>query len=145
MSHIEICNNLWLGNQYSTKIFDGEYILSIGCNSLKSCANNIKLSIKDNEDADLTTILPDALLFINKALNKNKKILVHCKGGINRSPAIIIAYLVIEKLFTVEEAYVYVKNKKPSIRRKEHFMQDIIKYKNSLEKNILNLLLKPMS
>jgi len=46
--------------------------------------------------------------------------------------------LVIEKLFTVEEAYVYVKNKKPSIRRKEHFMQDIIKYKNSLEKNILN-------
>ena len=30
MSHIEIIKNLWLGNQYSSSIFEGDSILSIG-------------------------------------------------------------------------------------------------------------------
>ncbi len=47
MSHIEIVPNLWLGNQYSTTLFNGNTVLSIGCNS-KKFINQMKLSIIDS-------------------------------------------------------------------------------------------------
>ena len=128
MSHKEIIENLFLANQYSTSIFDGEYVLSIGCNSLKYFEHNLKLSLKDNEESDITIILDEAINFINEAINKNKKILVHCKGGINRSPAIVVAYLVKYKLYSLLDAVDLVKNKKKSARFQPHYLNKIIKY-----------------
>ncbi len=90
MSHIEIIPNLWLGNKFSTSIFEGKSVLSIGCNSLKIFPNYLKLSLKDSRESNITLILHKALQFINNELNNNRTLLVHCQGGINRSPAVII-------------------------------------------------------
>ncbi len=69
MSHIEIVPNLWLGNQYSTTLFNDNTVLSIGCNSKKQFINQMKLSI-------ITKILPQAMDFIDKNIKSNNQILV---------------------------------------------------------------------
>ena len=115
MSHIEIIKNLWLGNQYSSSIFEGDSILSIGCNPKKTYTNQLKLSIIDSKDSDISTILQDAIEFINKELLLNHKILVHCSGGINRSPIIVIVYLVKYCLYNLQDAITLVKQELKSI------------------------------
>jgi hypothetical protein len=76
MSHIEIVPNLWLGNQYSTTLFNGNTVLSIGCKSKKQFINQMKLSIIDSKDSDITKILPQAMDFIDKNIKSNNQILV---------------------------------------------------------------------
>ena len=125
MSHIEIIKNLWLGNQYSSSIFEGDSILSIGCNPKKTYTNQLKLSIIDSKDSDISTILQDAIEFINKELLLNHKILVHCSGGINRSPIIVIVYLVKYCLYNLQDAITLVKQKKTSIRIQPHYLRQI--------------------
>jgi|SaaInlStandDraft_4_1057021.scaffolds.fasta_scaffold19712_1 protein-tyrosine phosphatase len=128
MSHIEIIPGLWLGNQFSTTIFTGNSVLSIGCNPKKSFDNHLKLSLKDSRDSDLKSILRDALKFIDNSLKSNNKILVHCKAGMNRSPAVVIAYLVIYKSYNIDDASQFVKIKKPSIQLHKHYLNDIEEY-----------------
>ncbi len=132
MSHLEIIPNLWLGNKYSTSIFEGDSVLSIGCKPCKTFQNHLKLSIKDSRESNISLILPKALQFINEELNSNHKLLVHCQGGINRSPAIIIAYLVMYKSYSVDDASVLVKTKKPSIRLQQHYLDSISEYSDDV-------------
>jgi protein-tyrosine phosphatase len=132
MSHIEIIPNLWLGNKYSTSIFEGDSVLSIGCKPCKTFQNHLKLSIKDSRESNISLILPNALQFINEELNNNHKLLVHCQGGINRSPAIIIAYLVMYKSYSIDTASVLVKTKKQSIRLQQHYLDSISEYSKAI-------------
>jgi len=131
MSHIEIIKNLWLGNKYSSSIFNGESILSIGCNPKKNFSNQLKLSIIDSEESDITSILNQAFQFIHNELKLNHRLLVHCSGGINRSPIIIICYLVKYCSFTLNNAIEYVKEKKPSIRIQPHYLKQIEDFFNN--------------
>jgi protein-tyrosine phosphatase len=135
MSHIEIIPNLWLGNKYSTSIFEGDSVLSIGCKPCKTFQNHLKLSIKDSRESNISLILPNALQFINEELNNNHKLLVHCQGGINRSPAIIIAYLVMYKSYSIDTASVLVKTKKQSIRLQQHYLDSISEYSKAIIDN----------
>jgi len=135
MSHVEIIPNLWLGNKYSTSIFEGDSVLSIGGKPYKTFQNHLKVSIKDSKESNISFILPKALHFINEELNSNHKLLVHCQGGINRSPAIIIAYIVIYKSYSVDDASVLVKTKKPSIRLQQHYLDSISEYSKAIIDN----------
>lgn len=51
------------------------------------------LPVKDNLEADLMLILPEALAFIEKAVEANENLLIHDYSGRSRSPAIMIAHL----------------------------------------------------
>jgi protein-tyrosine phosphatase len=137
MSHAEIIPNLWLGNKFSTSIFEGESVLSIGCNSLKTFPNYLKLSLKDSIESNIALILHKALQFINNELNDNHTLLVHCQGGINRSPAIIIAYLVIYKSYTIIDASILVKTKKPSIRLQQHYLNCITEFSKTYKEHVV--------
>ena len=127
MSHSKIINNLYLGNQYSTSIIKNlDTIISIGC---KSKANNIKnvykISVRDKKSTDLTPYLDPVTQYIDEELTKNHKILIHCKGGINRSPSFVIAYLCKYHNMTMEEAKKFVLKRRPSIRFQEHYITQI--------------------
>ena len=73
----------------------------------------------------ISHILPNAIAFIHKELTNNHKILVHCKGGINRSPIVVITYLVLYGSFTLKDAIIFVKEKKPSIRIQTHYIEQV--------------------
>ena len=43
----------------------------------------------------------------------NAPVLVHCHGGMDRAPFAVACYFVVEHGFTPEDAYSFVKNKRP--------------------------------
>lgn len=80
------------------------------------------------EDDDAENIIPNcytAHAIISQALQKKKTVMVHCKAGMSRSAALVIAYLMIENKWQYEEAYLYVKNKRSIIAPNEGFAQQL--------------------
>ncbi len=70
---------------------------------------------------------------IQTALNEGKHVLVHCAGGISRSPTIIMAYLMIERKMTFAEALQHVKRCRDFVRPNEGFESQL----QTLEKFVL--------
>ncbi len=90
-------------------IAEVDVIVSIGCNSKSNLPNviNYKVSVRDNVDSDLTPLFNDVTAFVHQQISINKKVLVHCKGGINRSPIFVVAYLA-RYVMPLEEAILHV-------------------------------------
>jgi protein-tyrosine phosphatase len=133
MSYNKILDNLYLGDQYSTQIIKNiNLIISIGCCSkhIDKKIENIKISIRDKITSDMTPFIDNVCDLIKERLDNNQKILVHCKAGINRSPAFIIAYLIKYNNMNLDEAknYLILLRK---VKFKENFM-------NQIENHFLN-------
>ena len=117
------------------------YILNcaIECKN-KNLPENIKelhLNVKDYEDFDIFGLFEKSNEFINNCRNSGGNILVHCKYGISRSAAFIIAYLIKHLKLTLEEALDLVKTKRPKIKPNEGFIDQLWVYEKFLkgEKN----------
>ena len=83
-----------------------------------------KISIKDSGSSDFTPFLDDVTLFIEQQISTNKTVLVHCKGGINRSPVVVVAYL-SRYVMPFEAALELVKAKRNSVRFQDHYIMQI--------------------
>ena len=126
MSYSEIIDNLYLGNQYSTTIVKNiDTIVSIGCKSKANNITNYKISIWDNKSSDLTPFFDDVTKYMDDELNKNHKVLVHCKGGINRSTIFILAYLCRYKNMTIYEGKEWISKIRTCARFQEHYILQI--------------------
>ena len=149
MSYSKIIENLYLGNQYSTTIIKRiDTIVSIGCNSkANNITNNItnkntnkntnkitnyKISVRDKKSTDLTPHLDNVTDYINEELNKKHKVLVHCKAGINRSTAFVLAYLCKYEKMSIEDAKKILSIKRPIVKFQEHYMKQIEMWLNDL-------------
>ena len=49
--------------------------------------------IRDDDDADMLSILPEVVEFIAQAIESGGKIIVHCFAGTSRSASCCIAYV----------------------------------------------------
>ena len=58
---------------------------------------------------------------------KNKKVLVHCKAGINRSTAFVLAYLCRYNNMSIEEAQKYILQRR-KVQFKDHYISQIKKW-----------------
>jgi protein-tyrosine phosphatase len=59
-------------------------------------------------------------------VSKNRKTLVHCKGGINRSTAVVIAYLCAYSNMEIKEARAVVSAVRPQARFQPHYMGQVL-------------------
>jgi len=127
MSYSKILNNLYLGNQYATEVIKNiDMIISIGCNSkhkLKTI-EHIQISLRDKDTSDITPFLDLICDTININLLNNKKILIHCKAGINRSTAFVIAYLIKYNDMSLDQAKDHILNIR-NVKFKKNFMEQI--------------------
>lgn len=57
--------------------------------------------------------LEEVSKLINKFINKKMCVLVHCRGGIHRSPTMILAYLIKYLKKTLEEVLIIIQNARP--------------------------------
>ena len=132
MSYSKIIDNLYLGNQYSTSVIKNvNTIISIGCNSKAINVNNLKISIRDKKSSDLTPFLEEVTEYIENELKQNHKVLVHCKGGINRSTAFIVCYLCKYKEMSIDEAQEHISKIRACAKFQEHYMLQIDKWLNT--------------
>ena len=116
--YTKISDGLYLGNQFSTSIItDIDVIISIGCKSKLFIPSvvNYKVSVQDSVDSDLTPLFGDVTEFIHIHLSNNKKVLVHCQGGVNISPIFAIAYLA-RYIMTLDEAALHVSTLRSAVR-----------------------------
>jgi protein-tyrosine phosphatase len=84
-----------------------------------------RLIIEDDEAENIIPNCYTAHAIISQALQKKKNVMVHCKAGMSRSAALVIAYLMIEHKWRYEEAYSYVKKKRPIVAPNEGFVRQL--------------------
>ena len=84
-----------------------------------------RLVIDDDEDEKISLHFFTVQEIISKALSENKNVIVHCAAGMSRSPSLVIAYLMIENRWCYEEAYNYVKSRRPIIEPNIGFVKQL--------------------
>lgn len=99
-----------------------------------------RLVIDDDKDEKISQYFFKVHKIINDAVSKGKNVIVHCAAGMSRSASLVIAYLMIENRWHYEEAYSYVKKRRPIIDPNVGFVKQLkgIEYKLNRFKGLLS-------
>ena len=93
----------------------------------------LHLKIRDIPTFDIIPFFQQANEFINQARADGSVILIHCKLGISRSAAIIIAYLIKYYGFNVNSALKFIKQQRDRINPNKGFIEQLFKYENIVQ------------
>lgn len=102
-------------------------VLNLFPNSIKYC----KIPINDDDETLIVEYLAKAIKFIDEEINKGV-VLVNCYLGKSRSATFVIGYLMSKNKWNFENAFKYLKDKRPIIspmpnfRKQLHDNQDYI-------------------
>lgn len=99
------------------------------------------IPLEDDDDQDLSPYLDSCFDFIHRAAqecaSKDKEegkgvVLVHSYFGMSRSSAVVIAYLMKEKKWSLREAYDYLKERHSSANPNDNFAVQLIRYEQEM-------------
>ena len=109
-----------------------KYILNcaIECknNTLPKDIKELHLKIRDNVNFDIIPFFKQSNEFINQVRSVGGKILIHCKLGISRSAAIVIAYLIKYYGFNFNSALKFIKKQRDRINPNAGFIELLKQY-----------------
>jgi protein-tyrosine phosphatase len=144
---IKILDNIYIGT-YKTSMskttLNNNNIKSILCvgndmqNIFANEYNYMKLEIEDRIDENILFNFEGVYSFIEESLTKGG-ILIHCRGGISRSPTIILAYLMKKNKIPFEEAYKYLYELKSDINPNEGFLEQLKLFEKQVNKIVENV------
>ncbi|XP_038713359.1 protein-tyrosine-phosphatase IBR5-like [Tripterygium wilfordii] len=102
-------------------------------NTVPACQNLYKNSftyhcLKD----DQALPFDDAIQFLEQCARDKARVLVHCMSGKNRSPAIVIAYLMKCKGWKLAQSYQWVKERRPSVDITQAIYQQLQDYEQRI-------------
>jgi len=138
---IEILPFLYQGSEWTSKnyrILDTlqiEYVLNVTeeiDNFYEKHFNYLKLEMSDFPENDLVPLFTDACKFIDNAQSHNSKVLVHCLRGVNRSTAVVLAYLIYINHWRLEQAYDFLKREHPYMKPNIVLLTRLIKFEESI-------------
>lgn len=128
MEPIQLVQGLFLGNKSTgsdaelVRKFGIEAICNVGAGKPKlTNVATLKVSLPDRPDADLKSILDEAVDFIHSHIEKGESVLVHCQGAVSRSPSVAIAYMLKYCNMTFEESLHLIQQKRPACRIRPEF------------------------
>ena len=117
-----------------------KYILNcaIECKNknLPKDIQELHLKIRDIKTFDIIPFFQQANEFINQVRSVGGNILIHCKLGISRSAAIIIAYLIKYYGFDFNSAMKFIKKQRDRINPNVGFIEQLKKYENMVKNKI---------
>uniref|UniRef100_UPI00398E8C83 dual specificity protein phosphatase 8-like isoform X3 n=1 Tax=Pristiophorus japonicus TaxID=55135 RepID=UPI00398E8C83 len=93
----------------------------------------MRIPVNDNYCEKLLPWLDESVDFIDKAKVSNCRVLVHCLAGISRSATVAIAYIMKTMGLSSDDAYRFVKDRRPSISPNFNFMGQLLEYEKSLK------------
>lgn len=129
----KIIENVYLGKSNSAKnvkILDDlgiTHILMVGYDLEALYPERFlykNIQIDDKENSNILAHFDEAIDFIRQS----KKVLVHCHAGVSRSATIVIAYLMREYNFTVDEAIQKCKEGRNCIKPNRGFILELNRY-----------------
>ncbi|KAI9314209.1 crystal Structrue of A mitogen-activated protein kinase Phosphatase, Skrp1, partial [Dichotomocladium elegans] len=130
----EIFPNLWIGGYKAYEDLSFlkknkiEAILTLGHFKEQYPTNEFThkiIAIADNPEANILVHFPEAIEFIDGALDAGKRILVHCLAGVSRSPTIVSAYLMNKRHIHPKAALALIKQKRPFVNPNPGFMDQL--------------------
>lgn len=74
--------------------------------------NHLFIDSKDQKDAELKIFYESSYNFIENSLDEGRNVLVHCKGGMSRSPAILCSYLMKRYRIDFDKCYQLIKSRR---------------------------------
>lgn len=81
--------------------------------------------VSDYGDSDLRPAAEKCFKFIEEARSCQGRVLVHCRKGINRSPTIVIAWLIVSEKWTLQKAYTFVQECRPMSSPHEKYFEQL--------------------
>ncbi|KAE8685907.1 Protein-tyrosine-phosphatase IBR5 [Hibiscus syriacus] len=102
-------------------------------NTVPACQNLYKNSFTYHclQD-DKILQFDDAIQFLEQCERDKAQVLVHCMSGKNRSPAIVIAFLMRSKGWRLPQSYQFVKERRPSVDINQAIYQQLQEYEQKL-------------
>jgi dual specificity MAP kinase phosphatase len=93
----------------------------------------LRIPVNDNYNDKLMPYFDEAFQFLDKVREASGYVLIHCLAGISRSPTLAIAYVMRVFGIGTDEAYRYVKDKRPTISPNFNFLGQLIEYEQRLD------------
>ncbi|XP_029957383.1 protein phosphatase Slingshot homolog 2b [Salarias fasciatus] len=140
-SPTEIFDHVFLGSEWNASNLEElqnsgvEYILNVTReidNFFPGVFEYHNIRVYDEEATDLLAYWNDTFKFISRAKKSGSKCLVHCKMGISRSAATVIAYAMKEYGWDLKKAFDYVKERRTVTKPNPSFMRQLEEYQGIL-------------
>nr|XP_012303061.1 dual specificity protein phosphatase 16 [Aotus nancymaae] len=93
----------------------------------------LRVPVNDSFCEKILPWLDESVDFIEKAKASNGCVLVHCLAGISRSATIAIAYIMKRMDMSLDEAYRFVKEKRPTISPNFNFLGQLLDYEKKIK------------
>ncbi|KAI9365814.1 protein-tyrosine phosphatase-like protein [Pilaira anomala] len=136
-----ILPNLYLGSYYNA--LDGSQLNILDINCIINVASEVQITtiptVKEYHHIRWTHCqknlahveFAQAISKIQLAHHRQKKVLIHCQQGIERSAALVIAYLLCQN-WSLDRALKYVQEKAPGIRPNMELLYQLQEYEKSI-------------
>jgi len=98
-------------------------------------AHYLRIPVRDSSSENIVAWFQTAFDFIDKVKESDDHILLHCVGGVSRSATIAIGYVMRYLSLSLDNAYRYVKEKRPTISPNLNFMGQLVEYERELLKD----------
>ncbi|XP_078529668.1 dual specificity protein phosphatase 16 [Lissotriton helveticus] len=93
----------------------------------------LRVPVNDSFCEKILPWLDRSVDFIEKAKANNGRVLVHCLAGISRSATIAIAYIMNRMDMSLDEAYRFVKEKRPTISPNFNFLGQLLDFEKKIK------------
>lgn len=139
-SPTEIFPSLYLGSKLDSmkdarlKELKVTHILSVmsGTQHRVPGCKLLTVAMADNGNSCLVDVMNRSFGFIEESQQDGNKLLIHCHLGQNRSPTIVIAWLMTECKMNMHDAYLFVKAKRDIIHPSKLYIQQLREYEKRL-------------
>ncbi|CAL8386008.1 unnamed protein product [Boreogadus saida] len=98
-----------------------------------SDAHFLRVPVNDSFCEKILPWLDKSVEFIERAKASNGRVLVHCLAGISRSATIAIAYIMKRMDMSLDEAYRFVKEKRPTISPNFNFLGQLLDFEKKIK------------
>jgi hypothetical protein len=131
---------MWLGD--ASNAMDVDTLISLDITAVANCAaldtltnqfyysemwRYTEYSASDDTNYELLERhLEEFMMFMDECRGENRKVLVHCVGGINRSATLCVAYLVLREGLSLKDAIIQCHSARPCVLTNEHFLLTLI-------------------
>ncbi len=129
----EILPGLWLGDFDDSK--SHIFLRAIKATHILNCAEEFhgnltaaslgicvkRIPMIDEEDSSSFQQITEAAQILDLWYSPSNSILVHCAAGVSRSPTVVMAWLILYRRYTYDQAYTLVVKKRNCIRPNPFF------------------------
>lgn len=118
----EAKNKFWLKQHGITHIVNASIEIP---NYFPNNFTYLRLNLFDIPQQKIYQALEPSYRFMDNAISKEGKVLVHCHAGVSRSTSIVLYYLMKKDKMSLPEALNYVKVRRPRVNPNQGFIKQL--------------------